>query len=122
MANDLVLPAVRSALVNEWEVRDPTPALELAEAMVLAGVGDGIVQTLLEQAILPKLTRGVTEWNPRTDTVAIHTWIHPWLPLLGSRLAGETLRVLFYFIFVLRGVFASSEGLKENTSTPFFAP
>ncbi|CAN0343849.1 unnamed protein product [Ectocarpus sp. 13 AM-2016] len=40
------------------------------------------------QAILPKLTRGVTEWNPRTDTVAIHTWIHPWLPLLGSRLAG----------------------------------
>ncbi|CAM9450611.1 unnamed protein product, partial [Ectocarpus fasciculatus] len=88
LANDLVLPAVRSALVNEWEVRDPTAALQLSEAMVLAGVGDQIVQSLLEQAILPKLTRGVTEWNPRTDTVAIHTWIHPWLPLLGSRLAG----------------------------------
>ena len=41
------------------------------------------------QAILPKLNRGVAEWNPRTDKVAIHTWIHPWLPLLGSRLAGE---------------------------------
>ncbi|CAM9593985.1 unnamed protein product, partial [Laminaria digitata] len=88
LANDLVLPAVRSALVNEWEVRDPTPALTLTEALVSAGVGDEIVQSLLMQAILPKLTRGVTEWDPRTDTVLIHTWIHPWLPLLGSRVAG----------------------------------
>ncbi|CAN0510307.1 unnamed protein product, partial [Scytosiphon promiscuus] len=44
---------------------------------------------LVGQAILPKLTRGVTEWDPRTDTVLIHTWIHPWLPLLGSRVAGK---------------------------------
>lgn len=44
---------------------------------------------LIGQAILPKLTRGVTEWEPRTDTVLIHTWIHPWLPLLGSHVAGE---------------------------------
>lgn len=49
LANDLVLPAVRSALVNEWEVRKPAPALALAEAMVRAHVGDGIVQSLLEQ-------------------------------------------------------------------------
>eukprot|EP00904_Undaria_pinnatifida_P011496 jgi/Undpi1/7477/HiC_scaffold_22.g09950.m1 len=88
LANELVLPAVRSALINEWEVRDPTPALTLAEALVTAGVGDEIVQSLLMQAILPKLTRGVTEWEPRTDTVLIHTWIHPWLPLLGSHVAG----------------------------------
>lgn len=25
-------------------------------------------------------------WNPLTDTVPIHSWIHPWLPLLLSRL------------------------------------
>lgn len=49
LANDLVLPAVRSALVNTWEVRDPGPALDLTEAMVVAGVGDQIVQALLEQ-------------------------------------------------------------------------
>lgn len=49
LANDLVLPAVRSSLVNEWEVRDPTAALSLAESMVLAGVGDEVVQALLEQ-------------------------------------------------------------------------
>lgn len=25
-------------------------------------------------------------WNPLTDTVPIHSWIHPWLPLLQTRL------------------------------------
>lgn len=88
LASGLVLLAMRPALANEWEVRDPDPALKLVEAMVSAGVGDGIVRILLEQAVLPKLARGVTEWDPRTDTVAIRWWIHPWLPFLGSRLAG----------------------------------
>lgn len=25
-------------------------------------------------------------WNPLTDTVPIHSWIHPWLPLMQVRL------------------------------------
>lgn len=25
-------------------------------------------------------------WNPLTDTVPIHSWIHPWLPLMQARL------------------------------------
>ncbi|KAK1893091.1 Tuftelin-interacting protein 11 [Dissostichus eleginoides] len=28
----------------------------------------------------------VDTWNPLTDTVPIHSWIHPWLPLLQARL------------------------------------
>lgn len=28
----------------------------------------------------------VDNWNPLTDTVPIHSWIHPWLPLLQARL------------------------------------
>ncbi|PIO26302.1 hypothetical protein AB205_0129330 [Aquarana catesbeiana] len=28
----------------------------------------------------------VENWNPLTDTVPIHSWIHPWLPLMQSRL------------------------------------
>lgn len=33
-------------------MRDPTPALALAESMVLAGLGDEVVQSLLEQVRL----------------------------------------------------------------------
>lgn len=32
------------------------------------------------------LFQQVDNWNPLTDTVPIHSWIHPWLPLLQSRL------------------------------------
>lgn len=28
----------------------------------------------------------VESWNPLTDTVPIHSWIHPWLPLMQARL------------------------------------
>lgn len=45
-----------------------------------------IVENILEQVILPKLTSEVEEWNPLTDTIPIHVWIHPWLPLMKDRL------------------------------------
>lgn len=41
-----------------------------------------IFENILDLLILPKLTLEVEEWNPLTDTVPIHTWIHPWLPLM----------------------------------------
>lgn len=28
----------------------------------------------------------VENWNPLTDTVPIHSWVHPWLPLMQARL------------------------------------
>lgn len=49
LANELVLPAVRSAFINDWEVREPGPALTLVEGLAIAEVGDDIVQALLDQ-------------------------------------------------------------------------
>lgn len=40
----------------------------------------------MDQLIMPKLTREVDHWNPRVDTMPIHAWVHPWLPVLGARM------------------------------------
>ena len=48
-----------------------------------------MLENILEQMIMPKLTSQVDVWNPLTDTVPIHQWIHPWLPLLKDRLDGK---------------------------------
>ena len=35
--------------------------------------------------MLPKLMAAVDTWDPRTEPVPIHTWIHPWLTLMRVR-------------------------------------
>lgn len=45
-----------------------------------------ILDNILDQLIFPKLQKEVDNWNPLTDTVPIHSWIHPWLPLMQARL------------------------------------
>ena len=41
------------------------------------------MENILEQMISPRLQHGVQGWDPTTDTVPLHTWVHPWLPLMG---------------------------------------
>ncbi len=45
-----------------------------------------IYDNIIDQLIMPKITREVDYWNPNTDTQMIHQWLHPWLPLLGERM------------------------------------
>lgn len=54
-----------------------------------------ILENILDLLVLPKLTLEVEEWNPLTDTVPIHTWIHPWLPLLRKYIHPS-----FYIMFI----------------------
>ena len=39
---------------------------------------------VLEQCVLRRLQGEVLAWDPLIDTVPIHCWIHPWLPLLST--------------------------------------
>ncbi|XP_063724376.1 tuftelin-interacting protein 11-like [Symsagittifera roscoffensis] len=41
---------------------------------------------IVEQFLIPRLQEALDSWNPVSDTVPVHSWIHPWLPLLGDRL------------------------------------
>ncbi len=34
---------------------------------------------IMESLVLPRLRLAVQGWDPLRDTVALHTWVHPWL-------------------------------------------
>lgn len=39
---------------------------------------------IMEHLVLPRLRAAVSAWDPLRDTVALHTWVHPWLVRRGS--------------------------------------
>lgn len=82
---EVLLPPLRSAVVGRWEPRDPEPLLRVVEGWeaVLPAAALGHV---LDMLVMPKIRAAVDAWEPRQETVPIHSWIHPWLPYLGAQL------------------------------------
>lgn len=78
------VPVMRTCVSN-WQPRNVGPMVDCIEVWAPL-LPQWILDYLVEQLILPRLQREVDNWNPLTDTVPIHSWIHPWLPLLQSRL------------------------------------
>ncbi|XP_058493162.1 tuftelin-interacting protein 11 [Solea solea] len=78
------IPVMRLC-VSGWQPRTVGPMVDCVEVWAPI-LPLWILDHLLEQLILPRLQREVDNWNPLTDTVPIHSWIHPWLPLFQSRL------------------------------------
>ncbi|KAK9449199.1 GC-rich sequence DNA-binding factor-like protein-domain-containing protein [Limtongia smithiae] len=85
------LPPVRHTILNDWKVRDPLPVINLLETWHDV-VPAFIQEQLIAQVVLPKLRAAVNEWSPKPTqqpveySSLLHTWIFPWMPLLGTHL------------------------------------
>uniref|UniRef100_A0A182Q9K9 G-patch domain-containing protein n=1 Tax=Anopheles farauti TaxID=69004 RepID=A0A182Q9K9_9DIPT len=82
-----VVPSIRTAS-SEWNPRIHQPMIALLDAWAPL-LPSWILDNVLEQIVLAKLSTAVIEWDPLTDTVPIHCWIHPWTELLGSKMEGN---------------------------------
>ncbi|KAG1687952.1 Tuftelin-interacting protein 11 [Nymphon striatum] len=82
---DVWMPVLRKTVTNEWNVRECDPLIEFLETWMPI-IPQWVMANILDQLVLPRLQNEVENWNPLTDTMPIHSWLHPWLPLMGERL------------------------------------
>ena len=91
LVESLCLFKIRRCISTEWVAKsDPESAVKLLSS--LYGSNGMFISTkefssILSTAVMPRLKYEVEKWNPTVDTVPIHWWLHPWLPLLRSELS-----------------------------------
>ncbi|KAF6204403.1 hypothetical protein GE061_002744 [Apolygus lucorum] len=81
---DAWMPCIRIA-VNSWNVKEPQPLIILLDTWRPL-LPSWILDNILQQLVMPRLQNTAEEWNPLMDPIPVHTWTHPWLPLLSKRL------------------------------------
>jgi tuftelin-interacting protein 11 len=107
----VIVPPLRAYLMREWDCkRDPGVAVA-ALAAWSGALDEDVLHYVLHQAVWPRLLRCVEAWDPFTDAVPLHSWLHPWLPLLAREME-QTL----YPIIVGKLVLALSEWEPEDGS------
>lgn len=67
---------------RSWNARNWSPLVELLDTWTPL-LPPWVLDNVLEQLVLPRLQKEVEAWNPLTDTLPVHSWLHPWLPLMG---------------------------------------
>uniref|UniRef100_A0A0N5AM51 G-patch domain-containing protein n=1 Tax=Syphacia muris TaxID=451379 RepID=A0A0N5AM51_9BILA len=79
------MPTIRAAALK-WSPRDDTLSMLHVVEKWLPLLPIWMRENLLEQVIIPRISTQVDEWNPMVDHIPIHTWLHPWLDIMGDRL------------------------------------
>jgi tuftelin-interacting protein 11 len=87
-----IIPCFRRAAA-EWNPRNHAPMAALLDTWS-ALLPDWMLDNVLEQIILNRLTQAVTDWDPLTDICPIHSWILPWANILGSKMESNVYKTI----------------------------
>lgn len=82
---EVLMPVIRNTIMNNWNVRYPDALIRMLEEWHPL-MPEWMMANILDKFVYPKLQVEVENWNPLMDMMAIHIWIHPWLPMMADRL------------------------------------
>lgn len=74
----VVLPPVHHDITMRWDPRN-IDAMESFLACWKPHLPSPVLSYILSHLVMPKLRLAVDSWDPLSDPVAPHTWLHPWL-------------------------------------------
>ncbi|GJZ77623.1 septin and tuftelin-interacting protein 1 homolog 1 [Tanacetum coccineum] len=81
---EAVFRAAERSSANSWQATNPEPLLHFLDIWERL-MPHAALQKILDQIVMPKLLAAVKSWDPRTDTIPMHIWVHPWLPLVDQK-------------------------------------
>ncbi|KDN37748.1 TFP11-domain-containing protein [Tilletiaria anomala UBC 951] len=80
----IVMPKIRSAINNDWDPHHPSAAVVLVTAWS-AVLPRFIKDNTMDQLLLPKIKKSLSEWDPRGSTSDLQHIVFPWLPIFPER-------------------------------------
>jgi tuftelin-interacting protein 11 len=78
------MPKFRTTAGN-WRPKTELSMVDLVETW-RSLIPYWILQNILDQYLLPKLSAEVENWDPTSDTVPLHSWTHPWLTIMRDKM------------------------------------
>eukprot|EP00656_Telonema_subtile_P044215 TRINITY_DN50504_c0_g1_i1.p1 TRINITY_DN50504_c0_g1~~TRINITY_DN50504_c0_g1_i1.p1 ORF type:complete len:660 (-),score=138.04 TRINITY_DN50504_c0_g1_i1:21-2000(-) len=90
LLSEAVFPALRKPLTSKWDPRVPEPVVSMFEVLH-ALLPAALMETSIDQLVWPRVRSQVDSWDPLKDAVPIHSWLLPWMPLVGE----EKMQVLY---------------------------
>ena len=78
------MPSIRLAITS-WNPQTPDALIKLLNVWSEI-IPHWMKMNIQDHILLPKLQAAVEMWDPTRDRVPIHSWLHPWLPVLDNQL------------------------------------
>lgn len=86
-------PLFRRQFLSFPSLKHPEDVINFLEAWQYL-LPKWLLDNLLEQVVIPALGEEVEKWDPLTDPVPVHSWIHPWLLLMDGHSLEPLYRVI----------------------------